>query len=527
MRFCPLGWLMRQVNRARKAPSVTLPAPVGGLNTRDALAAMEPIYAADMSNLFPQAGSVDVRTGYSVARSRSSGGIVGTTAFGFVNWANATFFFRYISIADASFINIADGSAQALGTGSLTALPIYTQFTNTGGTYAVVVNNGSAAADRYWTFDGTNWVNQTASLTSSATLSFVHSFRKRLWFLKSSSQSAFYLPTLAIIGTPIEFPLGAFLSKGGNLYAMGTWMRDGGEGGMDDFLCFLSVNGQLVVYQGTDPATNATFALVGVFDLPRPIGIPLKFGADLLIPTEDGLYSMAQVMSGNTTPDTALSNIIRDRWQTYAAANLAGSYPGNTNPGTVSMAYSSKHSVLLVMFNTGDITAQPIGDTKVLAMNTITGAWTDFDNLDGTCIDVWKDDIYFANSTTVNAYVYKYGGSTVDNPLSVATAITASAVQAYTSLGVPGIKVITGMAPSITVSGNTHTMAVKAYADFATNSATAGSNSYAAGSYRTVYHFPISGVYVSVVTTMTTPTTGTNAFRWFSTDLLFMPGGFV
>ena len=42
----------------------TLPAPVGGWNTRDALAATEPLYALELENFFPTRGRVSLRRGF-------------------------------------------------------------------------------------------------------------------------------------------------------------------------------------------------------------------------------------------------------------------------------------------------------------------------------------------------------------------------------------------------------------------------------------------------------------------------------
>ncbi len=57
---------------------MTLPAPVGGLNTRDGLTAMEPNEAVLLENWFPSSTSVDTRKGYAVQTGTSISGYVET-----------------------------------------------------------------------------------------------------------------------------------------------------------------------------------------------------------------------------------------------------------------------------------------------------------------------------------------------------------------------------------------------------------------------------------------------------------------
>lgn len=45
--------IARQVNRGNKSRDFTLPAPILGLNKRDAISAMQPLYAIEMDNYMP------------------------------------------------------------------------------------------------------------------------------------------------------------------------------------------------------------------------------------------------------------------------------------------------------------------------------------------------------------------------------------------------------------------------------------------------------------------------------------------
>ena len=55
---------MYQVNRSVKSKEITLPAPIMGLNRKQPLSAMEPLYAIIMDNYIPLDSKIELRPGY-------------------------------------------------------------------------------------------------------------------------------------------------------------------------------------------------------------------------------------------------------------------------------------------------------------------------------------------------------------------------------------------------------------------------------------------------------------------------------
>ena len=80
---------------------------------------------------------------------------------------------------------------------------------------------------------------------------------------------------------------------GGYLVAAGTWTIDAGYG-VDDNLVFITSNGEVIVYSGTDPSDITKFALVGVWRIGKPVGkrCLMKYGGDMIILTYNGLYPL-------------------------------------------------------------------------------------------------------------------------------------------------------------------------------------------------------------------------------------------
>ena len=58
--------LPKNVNRAVKSREIILPSPIQGLNRRDSLSAMQPLFAVVMDNYIPLDSKVELRPGYSV-----------------------------------------------------------------------------------------------------------------------------------------------------------------------------------------------------------------------------------------------------------------------------------------------------------------------------------------------------------------------------------------------------------------------------------------------------------------------------
>jgi hypothetical protein len=528
---------MRKVNRGQKAGSFSLPAPVGGLNTRDALAMMEPVYAPNGWDFFPNGTHVEVRKGFAsqTTQALSAGG---SAVPGFVKYGETSLWAACYKQSTSELIlkDIIGGTTQTISGHAVVYAPSYTQFTNSAGQFVAAVFRNNDATNNYYTFDGTTWTARTAATTNSQSFKFVASFRNRLWFLTDASGkglSAYYLPTSAITGTTVEFPLGGVASKGGSLYAIGTWTRDGGEGGADDLIVFTTTAGQAIVYQGTDPSSPATFGLVGVYDLSRPIGKPFKYGSDLLMPTEDGLYSMNQILGGNIGPEFAVSHIIRSLWQRYAAAAIL--VGAATIPERVSICYSAKLNHLMVFLRNTNTSGT--AQNYVLVMNTINRAWTQYTNVllsFGYNVDTLAGDIYFGQVLGTTGTVYKFGTATTDP----SGGIVAIIQQAYTYLGIPGTsKQITSVKPSVTIDGNASIVSMFGIPDYKEGPGSTPYSPYGAtsdgvtltsGSYAPMLSLPVVGTAISIGCVLNQPNSGaSNLMKWSSTNVLFIPGGFV
>lgn len=369
--------LRNNPQRQRVANVKSIPAPIGGWNARDGIAAMDEKDAIRLDNYFPVGEGVGLRNG--TARFVTLNG---------VSDAPETLMI-YSSGATNKMLACAGGKIYDASTTGTVSSTLETGLTNDRfsyenmGGYIVFVNGDDTPRK----FDGTtiSTTSITGSGLTSSNLIYVCSFKGRLFFIEKNTLNAWYLGLLGIAGAATKLDFSAYCSLGGKLIAIGRWTRDGGAGA-DDFVVFLTDKGEAVIYQGTDPSDSTTWSLVGTFKLGQPVGNRPMFnlGADLIIITEDGFVPLSKVLpnarAGNSK--TAISDKIRDAvssavrmhkekfgWQAIFYAN--GSW-GLFNIPTTEGAAADQYVV-----------------------NTTTGAWCRFKNIAAVCWAIFNEDIYF------------------------------------------------------------------------------------------------------------------------------------
>ncbi len=272
----------------------------------------------------------------------------------------------------------------------------WVNFSTSGGNFLIACNGD----DDVYSYDGSAWANPAITGVSSDTLIYVAQWKSRLWFVERASTNAWYLPVNSIAGAATKLSLGPQFSRGGYLVAIGTVSYDSGTG-PDDLIAFVSDQGEVVVYQGTDPSSTTTFALVNRFVIGAPIGrrCLLQVGGDLAVITIDGIVSMISMSNKDRSASNqaAITNKIQDLFNQYARIY-------RTNFGWQGQIYPLGS---YVSFNV------PVSSTEYLqlVMNTETGSWCQFEGQNGACWSLFNDEIYFGGGGAV----YKADSGSQDN----------------------------------------------------------------------------------------------------------------
>lgn len=438
----------------------SIPAPTRGWNARDPIARMARGYAIYLENLFPGSSKVSSRKGATTWATGFPSAVKALVAYNKQDGAKQLFGATNSGIYDCTAAGTVGVASSVISNGAV----LTTNYTTTGGTFLFVVNG----TDSLRSYNGATWtVTATYSITSGGTLTTanivnLNVFKRSLFFIEKGTMNFYYLPIDSIGGTVSRFPLGGLFNKGGHLVAMGTWTIDGGSG-LDDLAVFITSEGQLAIYKGTDPATAATWALQGVFDLSSPLGAKcfMKYGGDLLYLSRDGLYPLSKALLSTTVnTKSAISDTISD------AFSVASSVYGGTF-GWQSI-YSLKDGLLIV-----NVPVSALSSSVQFVMNTVNGAWCTFTGWNAFCWEILDDQLYMGMADTVaKAWI---GANDFGN------AITCTGKAAYDNLNLSMSKFIKMVRPLLGMQGRaTVTIAIdtdyQASTDFGPTGPSAGTS---------------------------------------------------
>lgn len=389
------------------------PSPVGGWNSRDSIAAMKSDEAVFLDNFFPDFGQVTLRKGYISHASGMVGNVQGLAVFdnGSISKLLA---FANGNIWDASSV----GAASSLGSGFSEDKWYHDQMD-----LKIALVNGVDAPQSY---DGAALGALSITGPTAADLIGVHIFKSRSYFWPVNSQSLWYSAVNALGGTLTEYDLSTVGATGGKIMIVSTWSRDAGDG-MDDFLVIAMSTGEVLVYQGSSPV-DSVWALVGKYKTGEPIARQafLKIGGDLILMTSDGFIPMSAVMQKGTF---AKNSTINDkiRGAVNSAARLY-----KDNYGWKAEYYPAGS---MAIFNIPLLTNT---QTHQYVINTATGAWCRYKNIQANDWIVFNKELYFASS---GGNVFKAETGFNDNGAD----IEGDAMPAFSYMGSTQVKTFHGV----------------------------------------------------------------------------------
>lgn len=391
-----------KIPRQQAAQTVTVAAPIGGWNARDALGAMDPLDAVTLQNFWPGTNSVILRNGY----TKHATGLP----------AEVQTLMAYSSGTSNKLFAVSDGKIyDATNTGAVGAAAVsgltnskfqYVNITTSAASYLMAVNG----ADKLRTFDGTNWHTDgdgspyDITNIDTATVSNITLFKNRIWLTTNNTLKVWYLPVNAIGGAAVALDMTSIFQLGGYIMAGMTWTLDAGYG-VDDYLVFITSNGEALVWRLTDPTTPTGISQIGLYKIGAPIGrrCYTKFGGDLLVITQDGVVPMSgSLQSSRLDPRVSITNKIQ-----YAMSSAISTYGANF--GWQLLYYPKENQLILNV---------PIseGSQQQYVMNNITKSWCNFTGWYANCWELHIDDPYFGG----NGYVGKAWNGNTDDTSDIA-----------------------------------------------------------------------------------------------------------
>ena len=260
------------------------------------------------------------------------------------------------------------------------------------GTYRITVTNATTftytmatAPSGNATVMGTYTIDYYITGKNSNTFAYVNLFKERLYFVEEDSLNFWYLPVDSINGAVTKFPLGGIFKNGGYLQAMGTWTIDAGYG-VDDLAVFVTSNGEVAVYKGSNPSDPTDWALIGIWNIGSTFArkCVFKYGGDILLLTQQGLVPLsAGLQSTRLDPRVNITDKIF-----YAISQATDDYSSNFG---WQINYLAKYNMLI-------LNVPVTSNTEQYVMHNITKSWCRFTNINANCWEMSNEDMYFGGT---------------------------------------------------------------------------------------------------------------------------------
>lgn len=438
--------------------STSISAPVGGLNARDSIADMPETDALVLDNWFPTPTEIDVRNGSAYFADFGSHAVESIMPY------NGPVTKKLFAASLDGIYNLASGGniASADIASPTNARFQHVNFGTPGGNFMLVVNG----ADKLHGYNGTAWWTDGDGAhditgVDSSTLIGTNIFKSRVWFTQVGTAKAWYLPLNSIAGAAVSFDFTSLFYLGGYLMGMTTWTVDNAAG-LQEYAVFVSSEGEVLVYQGYDPASSSTFALAAHFRIGRPIGrrFYCKVGSDVVLLTADGAVPLSQSL---LTDRSAVNIALSDKIVNSLSSDITN-YNGNFG---------------------WEITLHPIGNKLIVnvpqtentrqyqyVMNTINKSWCTFGQQfnysawNANCFGLFNDKLYYGSNSK---YVFQADVGTTDAVDDATTSnITSIATPAFSYFKSKGQEKLFGMARPILKINGTIQVALSFNVDFNT-----------------------------------------------------------
>ena len=391
----------RPPNRAKRSSPALLPAPVGGLNGRDSYVDMPPSDAFLMDNWFPHNTSVDIRGG--------------TLDFAW-GMEPVESLEVYTGAAGSRMLAFGGGNIyDVTATGEVLTAPLETGRNSNRITSAMFSNAGEqwlllySGEDQPLAYNGVMMPLTITGMTGTHNTFYnPHVYKGRVFLAQVDQLGFYYLDPGAIQGPAHYFDLAEVSLKGGGIQCITSISQTGAGTGPQDYILFVTTEGEYILYGGIDPSDPDNWVLLGRYVGSVPIGRKgyFHFRSDVYFITMDG------VLSGTQIQQTGEASITDE----YITAKLGVNYKNlatyNFVHGWCGLLYPKAGMLLVNMPMTGAIS----GEYVQFAMNTDTDAWGKFKGLPAICWALFNRIPYYG---TYDGRVVQFDRTPTDNGMEI------------------------------------------------------------------------------------------------------------
>lgn len=382
----------KPVARPQRHNTKSFPAPTNGWVSNRNLAMPLAMSATVMENMFPKSDTVRVRGG------TQKHATVGTDPCESLMVYKGGSIERLFASCDGSVFNISspadpDVAPAAEFSGQTSDYYTHQNFPTSGGNFMYIVNG----LDKPRLYNGTTWTAidavSTPSITGVTTTTLIHvnAYRNRLFFVQADSLHVWALPVASVGGAAIDINLAGVFKHSKTVIFTATQSTGDSGDGMDDRLVIATDDGEIAIYEGSDPSSATDWRLVGRYDTSPPNGrnAYVNIGADLVIATQQGLtpLSVIQRLLPAEQAASALSVNIEPDW-------LADSLQRRSIPWE--MLKWTQRGMLIV---TNPVTSETsVTPPQCYVANLNKGAWAKYTGWNTRCLALFQQFAYFGTN---------------------------------------------------------------------------------------------------------------------------------
>lgn len=352
------------------------------------------------------------------------------------------------SEATTSWTKVVQAASAAWVTGTVYAAGAYVQsfgltyHTTAGGTAGATAPTGTGTG---FSDGGVSWdYAPSINGVDPAKIVFVMVWKSRVWLVEKNSGNAYFLDVGAMFGTAHLQPFGSQFGHGGDLRGLYSWTGDGGSG-PDDRLIAISGGGDVVIYEGTDPATPGMFGIVGRFyvgGVPAGRNLATPSRGDLLINSSIGIIPASSL--GRGSPDSD-----RTQYATYKIGNLFNRMMSEFRDlRGWSIAIHPEDATLIVAVPQAADT-----NTTQLAMDLQRKSWAQYRDLPLMSMGAWGGLLYFGTADGRVCVNTGYIDGVLLSDPSAFLPIDCSGLTRFSNLGTAVQKQITQIRTTIISEG--------------------------------------------------------------------------
>ncbi len=442
---------MKKKGSRSASQSISVVAPTGGINDTSPLAAMEPNFCLSLVNMFPGNESLRVRGGSREVATGLTGAVRTIMPYTALSGSHSLFAVTDSGVYDVTNPVASPSILHSLISGSVD----FVQFSNPAGNFLVCCN---ASTDPTFYYDGAAFNSFTMVSPDTiglgmiwgvdpTTFDGVTTAKHRLWFTQANSMTAWYLPLDSLGGEAKPFYLGGIFKQGGYLYEIATWSLDSGAG-LDDLTVFISSNGEVAVYTGSDPDNAETWRINSVYLVSPPVGkiSTIDVGGDLIMMTEAGLFPLSKVVQGAAAESLYESALSRNISRT-----LNSIIHSSTGVITNNWELHNFTSIQTILISIPEYS----GSARQYIMNASTGAWSEY-RMDASCFGSMSGSVYYGSSGGV---VYRHSNDLYMDNIDIdgvgGTPISCALMSAFSYFGSPtALKHFKMVRPVVQTSAN-------------------------------------------------------------------------